>query len=189
LGANREGETFMNRSVVGIVGILVTGSLVVYGCGSKKTTTGGTSEVTSASSEVVQEMAGSAVGPWDYDAAPTPAFEGNPDYRLTSFGFSEEGTDMKPEAVGACREAVKQLADKPEARLLAVGFADGIKENANAEKLGMQRAEAARNLLASLGIKAERVQVASFGSRYSTAKDFEKLKMGLERKVEIWVLK
>ncbi len=180
----------MNRSVEGIVGVLLmTGCLVVCGCGSKKSTTGGTSEVTSASSEAVQEMAGSAEGPWAYDTAPTPAFDGKPDYRLTSFGFSEEGTDMKSEAVGACREAVKQLADKPEARLLAVGFADGIKESADAEKLGTQRAEAARNLLASLGVKTDRVQIASFGSRYSSAKDFEKLKMGLERKVEIWVLK
>ncbi len=179
----------MNRRLGWIIGALVTGCLVVCGCGSKKTTTGGTGDVTSASSGAMQEIAGDVEGPWAYDAAPTPAFEGTPDYRLTSFGFAEKGTETKPEAVGACREAVKKLADKPEARLLAVGFADGMKEAADAEQLGMKRGEAARDLLASLGIKADRVQIASFGSRYSNAKDFEKLKMGSERKVEIWVLK
>jgi outer membrane protein OmpA-like peptidoglycan-associated protein len=169
--------------------MLAVGCMIVCGCASKKTTTGGATDATSASSEAIQEMTGGAAGPWAYETAPNPAFEGQADYRLTSFSFAEQGTEMKPEAVGACREAAKQLAGNPEAKLLAVGFADGIKETENGEQLGLKRAEAAQGVLASLGIQAERIQVASFGSRYATAKDFEIIKMGLERKVEIWVLK
>ena len=54
--------------------------------------------------------------------------------------------------------------------------------------LGMQRAEATKRFLGTLGIKPEQIQLASFGSRYSTAKDFEKIKLGFERKVEIWLM-
>lgn len=179
----------MVRSVyVSLLGLL-TGCLIICGCGSKKSTTGGASEATSEASAVTQELAGETAGPWSYDSAPTPKFDGTPDYRLTSFGFPEKSADMKPEAVGACREAVKKLADKPEAMLLAVGFTDGVKETQGDVNLGMRRADATRRLLKSLGIPPGRVQVASYGSRYATAKDFERIKMGLERKVEIWVLK
>ena len=47
---------------------------------------------------------------------------------------------MKKEATGACKEALKRLADKPDARLLVIGFADGIGEKANAGSLAMRRA-------------------------------------------------
>jgi|WetSurMetagenome_2_1015567.scaffolds.fasta_scaffold517488_1 outer membrane protein OmpA-like peptidoglycan-associated protein len=178
-------ERGMKETFVG----LLAGCLIICGCGSKKTTSGGGSEVTSEASAVTQQLAGETAGPWSYDSAPTPAFDGTPDYRLTSFGFPEKGTDLKPEAVGACREAVKKLADKPEVKLLVVGFADGIKESQGDVNLGMRRADATRRLLKTLGIPPGHVQVASFGSHYATAKDFERIKMGLERKVEIWVLK
>ena len=80
------------------------------------------------------------------------------------------------------------FADKDAAMFLLVGFADGIKETNKAEVLGMQRAEAARRFLGTLGVKADQCQVTSFGSRYSTARDFEKIKLGYERKVEIWLM-
>ncbi len=95
---------------------------------------------------------------------------------------------MRSEGMGACREAVKKLADKSTAMILVVGFADGIKETNKAEVLGLQRAEAAKRFLGTLGIKPDQIQVASFGSRYSTAKDFEKIKLASERKAEIWLL-
>jgi len=170
-----------------VVCLVAVGALC--GCGSKKATTGGTTEVTAESSKVVEQVAGETAGPWSYDSDPAPKFEGKPDYRLTSFGFGQKSAEMKPEAVGACREAVAKLAGTPDAKLVVIGFTDGIKETQGDVNLGYRRAEATRKTLATLGIAPGRVQITSFGSKYSTAKDFEKIKMGLERKVEIWVLK
>jgi outer membrane protein OmpA-like peptidoglycan-associated protein len=185
-----KGGKFMNERIGWIAGVFLTGSLILCGCGSKKTTTEGAStDVTATSSEDASQKDIEAAGPWTYDAQPTPKFDGTPDYRLTSFSFAEKSSDLKPEAVGACREAIKKLADKPDARLLVVGFTDGIKETQGDVNLGFRRAEATRKTLSTLGIAPGRVDVTSFGSRYATAKDFERIKMGLERKVEIWVLK
>ncbi len=126
---------------------------------------------------------------WSYEVAPTPPFEGTADVRLTSFGFDQGSTEMRPEAVGACREAVKRIQDRPESKLVLIGFADGINEKAGGEELGMRRAMAARGFLTTLGIDATRMQVSSFGALFSTAQDFETIKQGHERKVEVWLLK
>lgn len=160
--------------------------LGLAGCGSKKTTSGATGDPTAAPG---MSMPPGTALEWAYDAAPTPPFQGTPDTRLTSFGFDQGSTQMRPEGVGACREAVKKIQDRPDVKLLLIGFADGIKEKEGAEQLGMRRAESVRGFLSTLGIDAGRVQVASYGTRYSTARDFEKIKQGYERKVEIWLLK
>jgi outer membrane protein OmpA-like peptidoglycan-associated protein len=176
----------MKRSFVLLLVVFVAAGLAVTGCGSKKTTTGG--PATAADSPQVGTVDQTPVS-WSYDAAPTPAFQGTPDVRLTSFGFDQGVAIMRSEGMGACREAVAKLTDKAGAKLLAVGFADGIKETKKGEELGLQRAEAAKRFLGTLGIKPGQVQVASFGTRYSKAKDFEKIQQGLERKAEIWMLK
>jgi outer membrane protein OmpA-like peptidoglycan-associated protein len=181
----KEEETIMKRAFVLLVMVLLVTGLAVTGCGSKKTAAGGTG--TAADAGNLGTVDESPVK-WSYDTAPNPAFTGTADYRLTSFGFDEGAAIMRSEGMGACREAVKKLADKSTVKILTVGFADGIKETNKAEALGLQRAEAAKRFLGTLGIKPDQIQVASFGSHYSTAKDFEKIKLASERKAEIWLL-
>ena len=108
---------------------------------------------------------------------------------VVSFGFDKGEAVLNQEARGACREAVRRLKDRGDYRLAVIGFACGIDEKRSAEKLGLKRAEAARAFLTGLGVPSDRVQVTGFGATYSTARDFEKVKMSRERKVEIWLLR
>jgi len=160
--------------------------IALTGCAAKKTQVAGGADRSGATPA---DKSTAAPAKWEYKDAPTPPFDGTPEKFLTSFGFEEGASVLKSEAMGACQEAVKEIEGTPDARILAVGFADGIKEKDTAERLGTERAEAARRFLGTLGIASTRVHVASFGSRYSTARDFETIKQGHERKVELWVLK
>jgi outer membrane protein OmpA-like peptidoglycan-associated protein len=108
--------------------------------------------------------------------------------RLAALGFDEGSAELKPESIGACKEAAKKLKEMPHAQVGIVGFADAVIEKDKAQELGLRRAEAVRGYFSTLGIPAEWVQVASYGSRYSTAREAEKIKMGHERRAEIWVL-
>jgi outer membrane protein OmpA-like peptidoglycan-associated protein len=170
--------------VLSLICVLVAG-VVLGGCAAMRTTQGPQG---ATPHEAIVGTVDTAPVKWTYDVTPNPSFVGTPEIRLTSFGFDEGAAIMRSEGMGACREAVKKLADKPDAKLLAAGFADGIKEAAKADEIGLERAEAAKRFLGTLGIKPEQVQVTSFGSHFSTAKDFEKIKQGLDRKVEIWLL-
>ena len=159
--------------------VLVGIGITLTGCASKKVQTGEGMGLTPDPTPVE----------WSYENAPTPEIEGSPDYRLVSFGFDQDAVLLKPEAQGACREALKKLADKPDARFVVAGFADGIDEKANAVALGMRRAHAVSEFLSTLGIAKERIQVVSFGDAYATAQDFEIIQQSRDRKVEIWVLR
>jgi len=176
----------MKRSHLFLLVALLGMGLVLTGCGGKKTGAGSGTGIVDAEAGLAPSLEPVA---WSYDKAPMPAIVGSPDVRLVSFGFDRESALMKQEAKGACKEALKKLADKPEARLVVIGFADGIGEKASAGALGMRRAHAAGKFLTSLGVDKERVQNTSFGDVYSSARDFETIKQSRERKVEIWVLK
>lgn len=131
---------------------------------------------------------GSLFFEWRYDKTPSPALEGKPTKMVVSFGFERGSSELKQEAVGALRDAIRKMEGRGDYRLAVVGFADGIQEQTNAEALGLKRAEAARSFLSTLGVGAERVEVSSFGALYSTATEDEKIKQSRERKVEIWLL-
>jgi outer membrane protein OmpA-like peptidoglycan-associated protein len=169
----------MIRSVLAIA--LIAGIAVVAGTGCSKKTT------TQSAASPVQTPAPSPYE-WGYADPPAPPLEGTPLFRLISVGFDETSAELKPESMGACKEAAKRLRELPHAQVAAIGFADALKERQGAEDLGLRRAEATRGYLSTLGIPPEWVQVASYGARYSTAKENEKIKMGLERKVELWVV-
>ena len=150
----------MKRSYLFVLVILFGMGVALTGCGSKKAQPGPDTSIEGAETGLAPNL--EAVE-WSYDKAPKPAIVGSPDYRLVSFGFDRESVLMKQEAKGACKEALKKLADKPYARLVVIGFADGIREKANAESLGMRRAHTVVQLLVTLGIDRERVQATSFG--------------------------
>lgn len=175
----------MKRTFVLLMMVMVVAGLSLSGCGSKNVTTG---RASTTSDEARIGTVDNTPAKWTYDTAPTPAYNGTIDHRMTSFGFDEGAAIMRSEGMGACREGVKTLADMNAAKFLIVGFADGVKETNKADALGMQRAEAAKRFLGTLGIKPDQIQITSFGSKYSTAQDFEKIKMGSERRVEIWLL-
>ena len=160
--------------------------LVLTSCGGKKTGAGSGTSVEGVAEAMTPDL---APAQWSYDSQPMPAIQGEPGYRLVSFGFDRNSVLLKQEAQGACKEALKKLAENNDAHLVVIGFADGIDEKANAGSLGMRRAHAAQKFLTSLGIDKERIQATSFGDTYSTARDFETIQQAHERKVEIWVLK
>jgi outer membrane protein OmpA-like peptidoglycan-associated protein len=176
----------MKRSYLLLLVALLGMGLMLTGCGGKKTGAGSGTGAEDAEAGLAPSL---EPVEWSYEKAPMPAIQGSPDYRLVSFGFDRESALMKKEGQGACREALKKLADKPDVHLIVIGFADGIHEKANAGALGMRRAHATQKFLTSLGIDKAQIQSTSFGDTYSTARDFETIKQSRERKVEVWVLK
>jgi outer membrane protein OmpA-like peptidoglycan-associated protein len=176
----------MKRSYLFLLAAVLVLGFAWAGCASKKPAGEADQVAEETTALMAPDMEPTA---WEYDQEPKPAVVGTPDYRLVSFGFDQHSVLMKLEAKGACREAIKKLADRPDAHLVVIGFADGIHEKESAGSLGMRRAHSAAKVLESLGIEKERIQTTSFGDTYSTARDFETIKQSRERKVEIWVLK
>jgi len=176
----------MRCSYLFVLIILLGVGLTLAGCGSKTAQSGPGTPIEGEGVGLTPDLTPVT---WSYEKEPTPAIQGTPDYRLVSFGFDQDAVLLKPEAKGACREALKKLADKPNARLVVIGFADGIHEKASAVALGMRRSHAAGQFLSTLGVTDERIQAVSFGAVYATAKDFETIQQSRDRKVEIWVLR
>jgi outer membrane protein OmpA-like peptidoglycan-associated protein len=176
----------MKRSYLFLLAAVLVVGFAWTGCASKKPAGGADQVAEETAAPMAPDLEPAA---WEYDQEPKPAVVGTPDYRLVSFGFDQHSVLMKPEGRGACREAIQKLADQPEARLVVIGFADGIHEKRSAGSLGMRRAHSAAKVLEGLGIAKERIQTTSFGDTYSTARDFETIKQSRERKVEVWVLK
>lgn len=132
---------------------------------------------------------------WNYPDSPSPSFQGTPDYFVIGFSFPKGSAALNQEARGSTYDKTADLTaggdidDVKDARILVIGFADGLGERRMGERLGMERAQAARNLLVNMGYSRENIQVATFGSRYSTATVWEPNKQKAERQVEVWALK
>ncbi len=178
----------MTRTCVSILAALLTVGVTFTGCGKKTTHSAPATDLPVAEAQASQEAPAIEPIAWAYDKPANPPIEGSPSEMLGSFSFAASGTSLGQESRGACREVVRKLEGRGDYRLVVVGFADGFVEKGNAERLGLKRAETTRAHLSTLGIPTDRVQVTSFGAAYSTAKDYEKIKMSRERKIEIWIL-
>lgn len=132
---------------------------------------------------------------WSFPDPPNPPFVGTPDFALTEVCFTRASSVLDREARGALRTVVEDLTaggDREEIRelkLLVLGFADGVGEASQAEALGLSRAEAVRTQLVTLGFPSSRIQVASYGARYSVAQPWEVVRQEHERSVMVWALR
>jgi len=125
---------------------------------------------------------------WHYEVLPNPNPSSKPNYLLKSYTCAQASAALNNEARGSVADLVEMLQAKPSIRVVCVGLCDGQKEKANAENLGMNRAQGARQYLISRGIAKSRIEMASFGATQAKAPAGESIGQGLDRKVEIWLL-
>lgn len=100
---------------------------------------------------------------WNYDSMPSPAPSRSPGIRLDEIAFADNGAALDREGIAVCRLTAEQLANSS-TRILLVGFSH--KREADPE-LGLRRAEAVRRGLVEFGVDSGRIEIASFGSRFS----------------------
>jgi outer membrane protein OmpA-like peptidoglycan-associated protein len=124
---------------------------------------------------------------WTYGEA-KPKLSRTPAYLLRSINFEENGSTLDAEAQGVCIDLAKLLVAKPSTRVLVLGLADAYGEKVNAENLGLLRAKATREFLATQGVTRDRTEMATIGSAAAVAKPDEKIAQSLDRRVEIWLM-
>lgn len=99
--------------------------------------------------------------------------------------FSFEGARLRPNGDDELAGVVRCLASDRlgDASLVIVGYADPRGEDDYSEKLGLHRADAARQYLVDRGIAHERIAIRSEGSR--DAKGTSEPSWALDRRVEL----
>ncbi|MEZ4655926.1 MAG: OmpA family protein, partial [Candidatus Eisenbacteria bacterium] len=125
---------------------------------------------------------------WEYSAMPNPAPSSQPNYLLKSYRCEKGGSTLNGEARGSLGQLVETLKSKPSVRVVCIGLCDGQGEAVNAQNLGMNRAQAAKQFLTGQGIAKDRIETASFASTQATASKDETIGQAEERRVEIWLL-
>jgi outer membrane protein OmpA-like peptidoglycan-associated protein len=124
---------------------------------------------------------------WDFQSVPAHV-EGHPQSLLGELGFSLNSARLDMEARGTLEDRIAHRTDQ-RARLLIIGFADGVREQGHARNLGLERAEAARDyLVRHLGLDRADLDVASFGDQYSQARRDQTNRQAFDRRIEVWVV-
>ncbi len=173
----------------------VLGLVLVGGCSKKNTAARPGVEVsetgdTSMHGEAAREyyVPEAEQRRWVYDAMPTPDPSHKPNYLLKSIGFSSLSAGVDGEATAVLRTLAEDMQARPNIQVIAIGFADAGGEKANGENLGMQRAQAIRQILVNSGVAKDRIEVASFGARMTTAPASDGPAMEKARVSEIWLM-
>ena len=122
---------------------------------------------------------------WDRSVMPTPEPSGKPSYRVNEITFASGTTQSGPEGQGVCREVAATLTAKNVRKILLIGFMDMSETDGT---LPMKRAESIRSCLVANGLKAEQIELASYGSSMARGDKQQPAQMEIDRRVEIWVL-
>ncbi|WP_348263885.1 OmpA family protein [Telmatobacter sp. DSM 110680] len=102
-----------------------------------------------------------------FAAPPSGSYDEGARENLRDLFFNYDQADLRPDALNAIREDAAYLIAHPSIVLTIAGYAD---ERGSAEynvALGMERATAARDALASIGVTASRMHVISYGKERS----------------------
>ncbi|MEZ4653907.1 MAG: OmpA family protein [Candidatus Eisenbacteria bacterium] len=101
---------------------------------------------------------------------------------------AKRGDRPSTERRAAPRSARRDAQEQASVRVVCIGLCDGQGEAVNAQNLGMNRAQAAKQFLTGQGIAKDRIETASFASTQATASKDETIGQAEERRVEIWLL-
>jgi outer membrane protein OmpA-like peptidoglycan-associated protein len=127
---------------------------------------------------------------WEYESMPEPQPSDKPSAKIDDVSFDDGGTTLTREGLAICRRIGEWMQQNPKLGLLIVGHASRIEGGDDGLALGRKRAEAARECLTrDHGIPESRIQVASFGNRFSKADASEPGLQKVERRVEFWSVK
>jgi len=108
-----------------------------------------------------------------FAAPPSGSYDEGAREHLRDLFFNYDQADLRPDAMSAIREDAAYLIAHPGINLTIAGYAD---ERGSAEynlALGMERATATRDALASIGVTASRIHVISYGKERSFCSDDE----------------
>ncbi|MDC0357999.1 OmpA family protein [Oligoflexia bacterium] len=139
-----------------------------------------------------------AVSPFNYDALPAEAMEPEPaDLSLAQepvrqVYFPDVNFDFDVRALndlgrGRAHQIAALLEHEPGLKIVLEGHADFIGSETYNEKLGMDRSEAVRQQLVSLGVSAERLSSVTFGKSQPALTEKEDWARAVNRRVEIHV--
>lgn len=106
-----------------------------------------------------------------FSAPPSGSYDEGAREHLRDLFFNYDQADLRPDAVNAIREDAAYLIAHPGISLTIAGYAD---ERGSAEynvALGMERASAARDALAAIGVTPSRIRVISYGKERSFCSD------------------
>jgi outer membrane protein OmpA-like peptidoglycan-associated protein len=174
--------------------LLAAGLIVMAGCAGKSSppqagnTTG--EKVDKSRDESYAKVSpdkppSTAAEKWDYDIMPTPAPSARPHHRLNEIAFKENDASLDAEGTAVCREIARYLKETAVDRALVVGFAHHREKDPT---LGLRRAEAVKRSLVSQGVKGDRLEVASYGTHFSSPSATDALQRKQPQAVEVWVL-
>jgi outer membrane protein OmpA-like peptidoglycan-associated protein len=102
-----------------------------------------------------------------FAAPPSGSYDEGAREHLRDLFFNYDQADLRPDAMTAIQEDAAYLIAHPGITLTIAGYAD---ERGSAEynvALGMERATAARDALASIGVTASRIHLISYGKERS----------------------
>lgn len=126
---------------------------------------------------------------WEYASMPSPAPERRPSERLDGVSFDHGKSALTREGIAVCRQVARWMHENPSVHVLIVGHSCRNESGNDGVDLARRRAEAARNyLVRDLGVPVNRLEVASFGSRFSKADQSEPFLQQVERRIEFWVM-
>ncbi|MFQ5926973.1 MAG: OmpA family protein [Terriglobia bacterium] len=95
--------------------------------------------------------------------APAPSLDELFAQNVQDIFFDFGSGNIRPEARAALAQTAQFLSAYPEVRVLIEGHADEIGSRASNRRLGQQRANAARDVLVSLGVDPNRIGTVSYG--------------------------
>lgn len=156
----------MKRFLLVLIGVLVVGSLISFGCAKKvetaKDTKGADERVASAPTPAPEQ--GTKVD------APLVK-ESGVSTGLNDVYFDFDKSSIRDDAKSALQSSAKWLSSNPKAKIKIEGHCDERGTNEYNIALGEKRAEAAKKYLISLGVKADRLSTISYGEEKPQCKE------------------
>lgn len=136
-----------------------------------------------------------SLSPFNYDAAPAvpveapvvAAVQAEPRVYFPNVGFDFDNRALNDLGKGRVREIARTLQNSGGVKVVLQGHTDYMGTDAYNEKLGLDRAEAVRSELVTLGISAERLSTVTFGESQPVFSEQEDWARAVNRRVEVQV--
>jgi len=117
-----------------------------------------------------------------------PALDAQPRRPVSFMLFFVFGTDsLTPESTAALGKIAGEVAERPEAEIIAIGHTDRVGSDQRNDALSLQRAERVRQELIGLGVSPDRVTAVGRGEREPLVPTEDEVAEPRNRRVEITI--
>lgn len=104
---------------------------------------------------------------------------------LSDVLFNVDKAELSAEGMRTAQKMADVLLQEPQSAVLIEGFTDSTGSSAHNMQLSQRRAEAVRNALIGLGVKADKVSTRGYGEAFPVASNTDAGSRQLNRRVEI----